>query len=207
MAEIRCSAGVFNNKEELAEYFGRSVRSLNDAIGKGRRSGLSEADVIERLILCSKVKKEFNLKTLPSYINIVLFYGKYYPSVRYLSKLMGWNNATVLNLMKTGMSLEEIDLRFKQKGSNTVIKAETFALLKSKVDENSNVFVENEEVIIEVRGKKYKSIPDLVNDYDISLDSFRKRLKRPGVSIYQALSKKRWGTQYLSLFWVEVSIL
>ena len=187
MAEIKCSEGVFNSKEELAEYLGRSLRGLDSLLKEGKKSGLSESDAIDRAILCNKVKKEFNLKRFPQYTNIVLFHGKYYPSVEYLSKLKGWRSWVVLDLISAGLSLEEIDLQFKQQGSNTAIRIESFTLLKSKVDEDSKVFVENGEVVIEVKGKKYRSIPDLANDYGISLSCFRRRIRCPGVSICQAL--------------------
>lgn len=37
MAEIKCSEGVFNSKEELAEYLGRSPRGLDSLIMNGKK--------------------------------------------------------------------------------------------------------------------------------------------------------------------------
>ncbi len=184
VAEIRCSEGVFKSIYEFARYLGVSDRAVHSWLEDGIKNGLSESDVIERVILCSKLKKEFNLRHIPQYEDIVVFHGKYYPGIGSIANLMGWNKKTVLKLMCNGMSLEDVEQYYKLKNT---YKTDT-DLLKSKVDENSRVFEENGKLIIEVYGKKYKSITSLLDDYDIVYTTFRNKLKLPGVTICEILN-------------------
>ncbi len=182
--EIRCSEGVFKSIDEFAEYLGVSDRAVHNRLEDGIKNGLSESDVIEKVILCSKLKKEFNLRNLPQYSDIVVFHGKYYPGVSSIINLMGWNKTSVQRLMLTGMGIEEIDQYYKTK--------KTFIdLLKSKVDENSKVLEEDGRLVIEVYGKKYESVIDLVDDYGMAYSTFRNRIKLPDVSICEALNNTR----------------
>ncbi len=186
MKEIKCSEGLFKSKVESTEYLeGLDIKVLNRYINSGRKNGLSESDVIKRVMLCNKIKKEFNLKCLPQYTNIVLFHGKYYPSVNYISKLMSWNGATVLKLMHNGMSIEEVEQYY----CNNRME-EFLGLLKKGVDKNSKVFIENGELVLEVYGKRYNSLSGLLAEYNTTYSTFRNRLKLPDTSICQALNIK-----------------
>ena len=88
--EIKCSEGAFT-KEEFLAYLYNEKSSFERYIRKGKKDGQSEEEIIEDLILCNKIKKNFNLGLLPVKERIIKYRGTYYPSVSSWAKMNNWS--------------------------------------------------------------------------------------------------------------------
>ena len=182
--KIRCSEGVFSLIEFL-DYLDMSYDDFKRYMKLRYEKGNSEEDIIEGLILCKKIKKRLNLNITPHIENAVKFHGEYYPSVRYVSKMNGWDSNRVMELMKNGISLEEMGEYIHRRKST--IAEKTYNLLKSGEDENSNVIRKGDFIIIQVNGKEYETVGSLAREYGVEQGNFVKRLEK-GYSISEALS-------------------
>lgn len=182
--KIRCSEGVFSLIEFL-DYLDMSYDHFKRYMKLQNEKGNSEKDIIEGLILCKKIKKRLNLNITPHIENVVKFHGEYYPSVKCVSKMNGWDSSRVFGLMKNGISLEEMGEYIHRRKSTMAEK--TYNLLKSGEDENSRVIRKGDYITIQVNGKEYETIGDLARDYGVEQGNFVKRLEK-GYSISKALS-------------------
>ncbi len=185
--KIRCSEGVFRLRDFL-DYIEMSYDDFKRCMKLRSEKGNSEKDIIEGLILCKKIKKRLNLNITPHIENVVKFHGEYYPSVEYVSKMNGWDSNRVVELMKNGISLEEMDKYIHRRKSNMAEK--TYNLLKSGEDENSNVIRKGDYITIQVHDKEYETLGSLAREYGLDPQHFVRRLEK-GYSISEALSVKR----------------
>lgn len=202
--EVRCSEGVFKSINGFAKYLGEHSKTVHERLNDGVKNGLSESDVVEKLILCSKLKKEFNLGRLPYYEDLVVFHGRLYPSRNVVINLMGWSRKTTLNLMNTGMSLEEIE-QYYNRCTTKNKKCDLMSLLRSKTDENSKVFEENGRLVLEVYGKRYKTVTAFLNDYHTAYPTFRREIEIPGTTICQVVDSINHKFYFLGREFTSVS--
>ncbi len=199
--EIRCSEGVFTREEFLA-YLNINVYTFKRYIREGKRSGHSEEEIIEDLILCNKIKKKFNLSRLPDKEKIVECHGVYYPSVSYWANMHNWYAGNICNLYANGLTLEEIESSYKYQEkiqskqekkqeeierSKSRSKDELYALYKSREDDKVKIVSKSDHILIDVLGgKTYTSVKVLAKDYGISSRTIQRRLDR-GCSFSQAI--------------------
>ncbi len=213
--EIRCSEGVFT-KEEFLAYLNIGIANFERYIRKGKRDGQSEEEIIEDLVFCNKIKKNFNLGQLPIKEKIVKYHDTYYPSVSCWIKMnnLSKSKRVVLDLFAKGFTLDEIEsilVNNKKKKQNKQernenekevrpriqrqSKDERYAFYKSMEDDKVKISKKSNHLLIDVvGGKSYTSVVDLAKDYGMSAGSVNYRLKKCH-SFSQAigLSEKEWG--------------
>ncbi len=211
--EIRCSEGVFT-KEEFLAYLNIGNASFERYIRKGKKDGQSEEEIIEDLVFCNKIKKNFNLGQLPIKEKIVKYHDTYYPSVSCWVKMnnLSKSKRMVLDLFAKGFTLDEIesilvnDIKKKQNKQERnenekevrpriQSKDDKYAFYKSKEDDKVKIIKKSGNLLINVvGGKSYTSVVDLAKDYGMSAGSVNYRLKKCH-SFSQAigLSEKEWG--------------
>lgn len=183
--KIRCSEGVFT-KEEFLSYLGISSESFKKYITAGKKNGQSEEEVIEDLILCSKLKKKYNLRRFPVKEKIVKYHDTYYPSVSYWAKMNNWSKNKVISLFDNGLTLEEIESTCKYKEEKRRSEDELYAFYKSREDDKVKISKSDRILIDVLGGKTYTSVKGLAKDYGISNTTINKRLDR-GCSFSQAI--------------------
>lgn len=200
--EIKCSEGVFT-EEEFLSYLGISSKSFKKYITAGKKNGQSKEDIIEDLIVCSNIKKKFNLARLPRKEDIIEYHGTYYPSVSYWAKMNHWSKNKVISLFDNGLTLEEIESTCKYKEEKKRSVDELYAFYKSREDDKVKISKSDHILIDVLGGKTYISIKGLAKDYDISYTTISRRLDR-GCSFSQAIGLVEVEKKVKSFFFLGV---